>query len=468
MISSIRGRVLVLAMLAQFLATSCAVGLAVWYVHRALWSSLDSELQARAVSLLALVGQADDNPYALDFDANQMNLPRGDLFYIVDPHGRALAGSSSWIADQNSARRNARNTWLFNHDGITFRGKALVESPILDQENMKVPQLRVNLFYAMPVTRTQARFAEAVRKAVLVGVLSLLVSALLTWWAVGRGMAPLIELASRADKIQASRAEFELPPGTLHSAELMPLGRALQSLAARVRAAFDRERQFLSDAAHELKTAVAIQKSTLQLLEQGKASEVEYREGIARALEDTARTERLVADMLLLSAIEHAQQSPDSADPISLSSSLEQSVQLAIDRLQPLAQMKAVVIDLKLDGTHCVMGKEPELCVLWTNLIENAIQHSPPSSCVTVELSEAGDNDCRVRIVDCGSGIAAADLPHIFERFYRSDSSRSRATGGFGLGLSIAKAIVDALRGSIHVESVQQRGTSVEVTLPKA
>jgi signal transduction histidine kinase len=417
---------------------------------------------------LALVGQEDDNPYALDFDANQMNVPSGDLFYIADPHGQTLAGSSTWIADQNRARQNARNTWLFKHDGITYRGKVMVESPILDQENMTVPQLRVNLFYAMPVARTQARIAEAVQKAVLVGLLSLLVSALLTWWAVGRGMAPLIELASRADKIEAARAEFELPPGTLRSAELMPLGRALQSLAARVRAAFDRERQFLSDAAHELKTAVAIQKSTLQLLEQGKASEAEYREGIARALEDTARTERLVADMLLLSAIEHAQQSPESADPLSLRSSLEQSVQLAVDRLQPLARMKAVVIDLKLDGTHCVMGKEPELCVLWTNLIENAIQHSPTSSRVTVEVSGAGAGGCRVRIEDCGTGIAAADLPNVFERFYRSDSSRSRATGGFGLGLSIAKAIVDALHGSIHVESAPQCGTSVEVILPKA
>jgi signal transduction histidine kinase len=333
---------------------------------------------------------------------------------------------------------------------------------------MNVPQLRVNLFYAVPATQTQARIAEAMREAVMVGIVSLLVSALLTWWAVGTGMAPLIELASRADKIQAARAEFELPPGTLRSAELMPLGRALQALAARVRAAFDRERQFISDAAHELKTAVAIQKSTLQLLEQGKASEAEYRDGIARALEDTARTERLVADMLLLSAIEHAQQLPEIPGQTSSRSPLEQSVELAIDRLQPLARMKDVQIDLKLDGTHYVTGKEQDLCLLWTNLIENAIQHSRASSRATVELSDAGTDCCRVRIADSGTGISAADLPHVFERFYRSDISRSRATGGFGLGLSIAKAVVDALHGTIRIESAPQRGTTVEVILPKA
>jgi signal transduction histidine kinase len=465
MMSSIRARVLVFAILAQLLATACAVSLAVWYLHRALWSSVDSELQARSVSLLALVGQADDNPYALDFDGNQSSVPAEDLFYIVDPRGGpALAGSPSWMADENRTHQNG-NAWTFHRGGKTYRAKALIQTPILDQENMKVPQLRVNLFYAMPVAHTLLRIKQATRIAILVGIFSVLVSAILTWWAVSRGMAPLIELATRADRIQAARAEFDLPPGTLRSAELMPLGRALQSLAARVRAAFDRERQFLSDAAHELKTAVAIQKSTLQLLEQGTPSETEYREGIARALEDTARTERLVADMLLLSAIEHAQQSPDHAAP---SSSLEESVQLAIDRLQPLAQMKTITIDLHLNGDNRVRGKEAELCVLWTNLIENAIQHSPAGSRVAVEVNNGAATTCRVRVADSGAGIPSADLPHIFERFYRSDSSRSRATGGFGLGLSIAKAIVDAHHGSIQVESAPQRGTTVEVTLPKS
>jgi signal transduction histidine kinase len=323
---SIRARVLLFAMLAQLLATTCAVSLVVLYVHRALWSSVDSELQARAVSLLALVGQADDNPNALDFDGNQTSVPAGDLFYIIDPRGGpALAGSPSWVGNQDSIRKNAGREWNFKFNGTAYRAKALIETPILDQEVMSVPQLRTNLYYAMPVAHALSQMAQATRIAILVGIFSLLVSAFLTWWAVGKGMAPLTELAARADKIQASRAEFELPPGTLRSTELMPLGRALQSLAARVRTAFDRERQFLSDAAHELKTAVAIQKSTLQLLEQRRGNEVEYREGIARALEDTARTERLVADMLLLSRIEHAQNAIDETAAVAHRSSLNES-----------------------------------------------------------------------------------------------------------------------------------------------
>jgi signal transduction histidine kinase len=130
--------------------------------------------------------------------------------------------------------------------------------------------------------------------------------------------------------------------------------------------------------------------------------------------------------------------------------------------------MKSVAVDLSLNGKHRLSARESDLVLLWTNLVENAIQHSAPSSQVRVEVSDAGQNDCRVQIVDSGSGIEPADLPHIFERFYRSDCSRSRATGGFGLGLSIAKAIVDSLHGTIAIESTPHVGTTVTVTLPIA
>jgi signal transduction histidine kinase len=233
----------------------------------------------------------------------------------------------------------------------------------------------------------------------------------------------------------------------------------------RVQLAFQRERQFLSDAAHELKTAVAIQKSTLQLLEQDKMSEEEYRLGIERALEDTARTERLVADMLMLSSLEHAQRTVGRIDGTEPAASLNESLYRAIDRLAPLAKLKSVSIAFAPYGDLLVDARESELGLLWTNLIENAIQHSPPDSKVLIELSNCDDCVCTIRISDSGSGISLQDLPHVFERFYRSDNSRSRSTGGFGLGLSIAKAIVEKNQGTIRIQSTPQTGTRVEVEM---
>lgn len=455
-----------LALGAQLLAVSCAVGLSVAYVHRALWLSVDSLLQARMVRLLALVGQDEKNPSALTFDSDQALVPQGDLYYIEDAQGKALAGSSAWIGDRRRFR-DAVHGWNLQRYGHTYRVTALWNVPILDQEDRSIRQLHATLLYAIPAESTERQITNATRIAVLVGALALLLSAGLTWWAVGRGMRPLTEFALRADRIEADNAAFEEPPDMVRTAELIPLERALGSLAIRVKDAFQRERQFLSDAAHELKTAVAIQKSTLQLLEQEERSNEEYRDGVSRALEDTSRIEHLVRDMLLLSSMEHPRNAGPSAPP-GARVRLRDSILGAIDQLAPVAMMRSITCVLETNTDSYVSGNEPDLALVWTNLLENAIQHSAPGACISIELGADDQGSCRVRIVDTGSGISSVDLPHVFERFYRSDASRSRSTGGFGLGLPIAKAIVDNSGGTIQLWSIPSAGTSVEVRLPRA
>ena len=464
MINSIRGRVLFLVLAAQLLAVSGAVGLAIAYVHRALWASFYSELQARTISVLALVDEADDRPGRVSFDTQQAIIPPGDLFYIADANGQPVAGSSSWIEATDERRQSVGRRWKFHHGSSSFRGNAMIDTTILDQDNHQVPPIHVSVYYAMPADRTLAQMVNATRIVIAVGILSLILSAGSTWLAVGRGMRPLTDFAVQADRIEADGAPFEQSVGHVHSAELLPLARALHRLVDRIQAAFQRERCFLSDAAHELKTAVAIQKSTLQLLEQGVLSERDYREGIGRALEDTARTERLVADMLLLSSIEQAQRA-GGVDGVCPPVRLNDSLLTAIDQLAPVAQMNSVAIAFQPALNLLVDARESELNQLWVNLIENAIQHSPNGSKVVIETGLNGTH-CRVRIEDRGSGIPSHDLSHVFERFYRSDSSRSRLTGGFGLGLSIARAVVEKNRGTIEIQSVPAEGTTVEVQLP--
>ena len=464
MTRSIRERVLFLVLAAQLLGAAAAVALTVGYVHRALWSSFDSDIQSRIIGVLALV---DESPSVLGgavFDTDQAGFPTGDLFYVEDTHGNPVAGSSSWITSRDHARLGAMKFWKFKQASTNYRGKAMLGAAILDQENHQIPPIRVNIYYAMPADRTLAQIANATRIIVLVALISLLFSAGATWLAVGRGMRPLIEFAARADRIQADGSRFEQPIGQVQSSELLPLARALHRLVDRIQAAFQRERRFLSDAAHELKTAVAIQKSTLQLLEQGRLGEQEYRDGITRALEDTARTERLVADMLLLSSIEQAERLEDSnTQP---STALNDTLHSAIDRLASIAKMKSVSIRFQPPQNIRITARESELAQLWVNLLENAIQHSPGGSTVVIATEMNGGNMCRIRIQDFGSGIAAEDIPHVFERFYRSDHSRSRLTGGFGLGLSIAKAVVEKNHGTIAIHSAPGAGTNVDVCFP--
>jgi signal transduction histidine kinase len=451
-----------LALGAQILAIGCAVGISVAYIHRALWSSADALLQSRMVRLLALVGEDDNHPSRLEFDADQANVPPGDMYYIEDEQGHGIAGSPAWIGPVREHLRKREKPWNHRLNGRELRVAAMWNAAIFDQEDMRIPQLHATLFYAMPVDGTVTQIARASQVAVLVGLLSVLLSALMTWWAVGRGIEPLTGFARYADRIEVDRTEFSEPGNIARNSELIPLARALASLQERVQQAFQRERQFLSDAAHELKTAIAIQKSTLQLLEQRQLNENEYREGVSQALEDTGRIEHLVRNMLLLSSLEHERQSPRvRSSPIRIGDTIAS----AIEQISPVAQIRSVRCIFEDRCNAQIRGNESDLTLLWTNLIENAIRHSAPGAEVRIELG-ATESACTVRIVDRGSGISSVDLPHVFERFYRSDVSRSRSTGGFGLGLSIARAIVENLDGSIQISSAPGAGTTVEVTLP--
>lgn len=414
------------------------------------------------VRLLALVGQDDANPHRLEFDADQANVPPDDLFYVQDDQGHRVAGSSAWIGPIQGHLRMSGDSWNWKRDGRAFRAAAMWNAAILDQEDNRIPQLRVTLFYAMPVDGTESQIERAARVAVLAGLLSVLFSALLTWWAVGRGMQPLTDFARYADQIEVDGAEFSSPGDVGRNTELAPLARALAALEDRVRQAFRRERRFLSDAAHELKTSVAIEKSTLQLLEQERPSKEAYRRGVSQAIEDTNRIERLVHDMLLLSSLEHSRQA---ASATSFFVRVGDSIASAIEQLTPIAQIRSVSCVFEDKCNARIRGSESDLTLLWTNLLENAVRHSESGTEVQIEMEDR-EGACKVRIIDKGSGISCVDLPHVFERFYRSDVSRSRSTGGFGLGLSIAKAIVENLDGTIQLSSIPDAGTTVEVTLP--
>lgn len=446
---------------AQLLAISCAVGVSVAYIHNASWSSADAVLQTRMVRLLALVGEDDANPRLLEFDAGQADVPPGDLFYIETDQGKPVAGNTAWMGDLEEHLRGGRG-WNWKRGGRMFRAAALRNAAILDQEDNHIPQLRATLFYAMPVDGTVAQIQRASRLAVLVGLLSVILSAALTWLAVGRGMQPLTDFVRCADRIDVERGEFTDPLGFARNSELVPLARALSSLGSRVRQAFQRERQFLSDAAHELKTAVTIEKSTLQLLEQEQMSEDEYRAGVSQAIEDTNRIESLVHDMLLLSSLEHSRRgAPETSSVVRLGD----TIMSAIEQLLPVTQIHSVscIYDDKCESQ--IRGSESALTRLWINLLENAVRHSKAGCDVLVKAESTG-SACKVRIIDTGSGILPADLPHVFERFYRADISRSRSTGGFGLGLSIAKAIVENLGGTIQLSSTPGTGTTAEVNFP--
>ncbi len=146
--------------------------------------------------------------------------------------------------------------------------------------------------------------------------------------------------------------------------------------------------------------------------------------------------------------------------------SVEELVQSCVDALRPRAEAKGVILGIDVAGALPELELDPtRIAQAVGNLLDNAVTHTPEGGRVTVS-AEASDNAVEVRVADTGPGIAPNDLPRVFDRFYRADPSRSRGTGGTGLGLTIARRLVEAHGGSIKTESVVGQGSRFIIRLP--
>ena len=462
---SIRKRILLVLLLAQGLLTAVAATGVVVYTHRQMLAALDAELHRRMMSTLTMVQIADEKPGGIEFSNRQNAIPKGDLYAISNNRGVVISASP----DSRSIFHpllSAQETIFFDEYRHVFRGAVWRSVPVMDEESeggeeANQPVTRVDLAYAMPADAFRARFVGVVIMAIVGSCLFLASSSLIAYFSVSRGLAPLDQLAAQASRITERFWDFHPEWDASNIAELLPLTRALEGLISRLKSAFERERTFVDDAAHELKTAVAIQKSTLQVAAQGPENILEYSKGFEQALADVDRLEALVLRMLSLASVEGSA-SEDSFRPVAL----EETLLSACEHLAPLAELREIQIDSREIACCSTWGDGSLLQTLWTALLENAIEHSPRGSLVTVAIAAANPSLLRVSIRDSGEGIAPGDLPRIFDRFYRADRSRSRETGGYGLGLAIAKAIVERHHGKIVIESILGQGTTVNVELP--
>jgi signal transduction histidine kinase len=347
---------------------------------------------------------------------------------------------------------------------FSYRGIVVHKAAILDEEdNRPAPLRRVTIAYAASTREVDKRIAKIGLFAAGSSLLFLLLAGLVAAHGVTKGLAPVQELASEAAKVSAHNWNFHPPQAARERKELAPLAKALDTTLAGLQRAFERERSFMADAAHELKTAVAILKSSLQVLVFQPRSSEEYRNGLSRSLEDCDRIEALVCNTLSLSRAE--QQADERRSAVLESIDLVNNCEQSVTALKPLAQARGIEVQCVAISEATVKADPEGLRTVWVNLLQNAIQYSPPGSVVTLKVATSDPGFASVTVVDSGSGIPSEDLPYVFDRFRRGDPSRSRTTGGFGLGLPICKAIVESYGGDIKITS-DGTGTRVTVTLP--
>jgi signal transduction histidine kinase len=301
------------------------------------------------------------------------------------------------------------------------------------------------------------------------GVVLLLVTGPLIAWLLHRGLLPLRQLAALAAWVSVSAWQFDPPASARTTPELAPLTHAIESVLQRLERSFVQQKVFVSDAAHELKTAVAVIKSSLQLLALKQRSAAEYKAGLERCLSDCQRMEDIVRKMLTLAREEDGVHSSGPGSVANLEECLRQNVA----ELKTAADLRGIEIWILspagLPGPVTVPLAAEDLSLVLSNLLLNAIEHSCAATTIEARLTLPPDQSLvELVIEDHGEGIDPEALPHVFDRFYRGDPSRNRNTGGTGLGLAIAKAIAERAGGVILITSQPGIGTAVTVRLPLA
>ncbi|GEM_PF-1358744 len=229
-----------------------------------------------------------------------------------------------------------------------------------------------------------------------------------------------------------------------------------------IQAVYDRQKRFLSEASHELRTPLAILQMDLENeLGESNVSPV-LRERLQSHLEEVQRMGRLVGDLLSLSRLDEQTR----AEVVLSAMSLRPIIQKVLERFQTMALEKNVTLfPLEAGEEILVRAHEDLLFQALSNVVKNAIIYNKPQGEVKV-LLERKDDQVLIRIVDTGIGIAADDIQKLFDRFYRVDQSRTRQTGGSGLGLSIVQSVMHRLDGHTQVESVPGLGTAMILSLP--
>jgi signal transduction histidine kinase len=354
--------------------------------------------------------------------------------------------------------------WNFSWAGVPYHAVRMTHVPILDRpDNASVQPQTLTIVYASPTVRIRQQAKAALAAIASASLLLLGATTWLASWKIRRGLLPLQILARQASLVSTQSWKLQPPKEAEDIEELRPLTESMIQMLARLEYSFKQQREFVANAAHELKTPVAVLKSTLQSLLQRPRSSEEYRAGLQTSLQDLERLEQLLHWMLRLARAEQWAQNGQGRELefIDINSTCEE----AVERIRSLAQSRKTTIHLATNGPALFLADPEDLQLVWTNLLENAVRYSPEGSSVEVAVARVGEK-AQITFQDHGAGISPSDLPRIFDRFYRGDRSRTRATGGFGLGLAIVKALVEAYGGSIAAESAPGKGTRMTVELP--
>src|SRR5579872_4978465 len=460
---SITRRLVVTVLFLELLSAVALIGAITVHEWRVQLKVFDTSLVATAESLMGAVQDTEDEADTVMLDMRGVRIARDAAFRVEDERGKVLGSA----LDPPRLETEASGTPVFRNievGGQGYRFLVLKGLRIVDpgQPNGGV-QHSITIVYGTPSRHLWHEVFEAIRFFAIATAFLMGITAFVMAWLVRKGLSPVHELAREAERISSSDWQFHAPISAKETVELQPLAAALEAALARLQRSFEQQRRFTSDAAHELKTDVAIVKSSLQLLSMRKRTLEEYGQGLALSLEDFTLLESTVQKMLTLARLEQAPESDSPSRPQYCS--LRDAIEDAVHQSMPFAELRSIEVRMEFTGDVKVPIDSRDALLLCSNILLNALQHSPEGGTVIIAV-HADEGIVQLTVRDQGEGISEEDRASVFEPFYRGDPSRSRKSGGTGLGLSICKAICKRVGGSIEIANHPAGGAIVTVRLP--
>ncbi|MBU6366907.1 MAG: hypothetical protein KJT01_11915 [Gemmatimonadetes bacterium] len=474
--ASIKSR-LTLAYLAVLLGALVALVLVVLVARRdALLRQLEGRVQAEAEQVVRAVNLARNagtdplrtvaDPLAAPTVSRRMEafLSLLDGYVLVQDSARfdiyaSPAVQALGVGDRDRFSNTVREAALGTVAPLALRGDELLL--VVREVPLEFARYRV----AAAISRRGIALvpSELLGPVLVMVPLLLLVAALFAWQIAGQAFQPVDRLIDQLEAITDGRSLHRRLGAGIAGEELERLAATLNAMIERLETSFAGLRRFTADASHELKTPLAVLRADVERAMSPGVRPAERAMALEEALQQVTRMAALVESLLTLARADEGRFEVF-REPVAL----EPLVREVVETARLLGEEAGLEVEAGPLERVEVLGDQVRLRQLFLNLVSNAIKYTPRGGAVEIALAQVEDRAV-VTVRDTGIGIAAGDLPFIFERFWRADRVRTRADGGgVGLGLAICKWIVQAHSGALGVQSRLGRGSTFTVTLPLA
>jgi two-component system OmpR family sensor kinase len=392
--------------------------------------------------------------------------PFPGYFMVLDQTGRLLYSSAlvRMLGADDQLKILTYSLKINDSTGFNLpvRGDS-VSLFVVGRRNNSVGPNIARIITALPTSLAELSPQLLIGTIIVVAPIIFLFSIVVAYFVVGNAFRPVDQLINEVEAITDGRSLHRRLPADASNDELSRLSITVNAMLTRLEGSFAALRRFTADASHELKTPLTVLRADVERAMHPGTNRGERMVALEEALQETARMSDLVNSLLTLARADEGR-FDIYREPIELEPLMREVYETAVI----LGEDAGLTLSLAALEDGIVMGDRARLRQLFLNLVTNAIKYTPRGGRVELSVTRRNSDEIVIVVRDTGIGIAANDLPHVFDRFWRADRVRSRASerGGFGLGLAICQWIVQAHGGTITVQSRLGRGSIFTVLLP--